>query len=67
MVHENKKNKIPKWIDWHDHVRIEADSKRTGPGEQGNSVILLENEHSDDAYKGASFEKKFNFKLGLLF
>ncbi|GAV06527.1 hypothetical protein RvY_16497-1 [Ramazzottius varieornatus] len=33
-------NLLGKKIDWHDYRLIEAESKRTGPGEQGNSVIL---------------------------
>ena len=32
-------------IDWHNHEQIEADRKRTGPGEQGVKFELKEGEY----------------------
>ena len=52
----SRKEKIPEWKDWHDYNLIEAESKRTGPGEQGQAVQLTEHEREDAAYKGNKSE-----------
>ena len=51
----SRKEKIPEWKDWHDYNLIEAESKRTGPGEQGQAVQLTEHEREDAAYKGKGY------------
>ena len=51
----SRKEKIPEWKDWHDYNLIEAESKRTGPGEQGQAVQLTEHEREDAAYKGNGY------------
>ena len=48
----SRKEKIPEWKDWHDYNLIDEESKRTGPGEQGQAVQLTEHEREDAAYKG---------------
>lgn len=51
----SRKEKIPEWKDWHDYNLIEEESKRTGPGEQGQAVELTEHEREDAAYKENGF------------
>ena len=48
----SRKEKIPEWKDWHDYNLIDEESKRTGPGEQGQAVQLTDHEREDEAYKG---------------
>ena len=52
VIHAAHKPKIPEWIDWHDYSRLENESKREGPGEQGNAVKLEQQERAESAYKG---------------
>ena len=58
----SRKEKIPEWKDWHDYNLIDEESKRTGPGEQGQAVQLTDHEREDEAYKG-NIEAKRNLKL----
>lgn len=59
------KKREPVWKDWHDHEFIRKEAARTGPGEQGKPVPLLEHEKLDSAYKDNGFNILVSDRISL--
>ncbi|XP_045480416.1 N-acetylgalactosaminyltransferase 6-like [Harmonia axyridis] len=54
-------------IDWHNYQLIEEDSKKKGPGEQGKSAVLKNNEmeNYEELYKVNGFNAALSDKIAL--
>lgn len=62
-----KPQELGQMIDWHDYVKIDADTKRTGPGEHGAAVILSpeEEKEKDALYSVNGFNAYASDKISL--